>query len=157
MSTENRTDIATPIFAALFIAVGALVLWDTTTYADADSYVFPRTVAIIMIGLCILLVLRWLLFGRRADLEEQPSGSFVRRVVLVLAMIGAALAMPYIGFLISGFLAFGIIMLAAMYDPWTPFRLVVYPLAGLAIVLGFYLLFSYTLQVPLPVGALFNG
>ena len=32
--------------AALFIAgVGAIVIWDTTTYTDADSYVFPRTIA----------------------------------------------------------------------------------------------------------------
>ena len=65
--------------------------------------------------------------------------------------------MPWIGFLVSGVLAFVAILLIAMYDPWTRFRTIVYPIAGLTIVVGFYLLFKEVLQVPLPVGSLLDG
>ena len=37
------------------------------------------------------------------------------------------------------------------------FRTIVYPVVGLAIVGGFYLLFREVLQVPLPVGSVFAG
>jgi hypothetical protein len=44
-----------------------------------------------------------------------------------------------------------------MYEPWTRLRVIVYPLVGIAVVLGFYLLFGEILRVPLPVGSLFEG
>ncbi|MCH9806279.1 MAG: tripartite tricarboxylate transporter TctB family protein [Alphaproteobacteria bacterium] len=154
---DNRTrEISTPIMAALFVAIGALVIWDTTTYTDADSYVFPRTIASVMIGLSVLLAIQWLLGWTKGDDVETSTiaKSIPRRIGLVLAMIGAALLMPLLGFLISGILAFTAIMFAAMYDPWTPYRAIVYPIAGATIVVGFYLLFSRVLQVPLPEGTL---
>ena len=67
-------------------------------------------------------------------------------------MIAAALLMPFLGFLATGMLTFAVILLAAMYDPWTPYRLIVYPISGAVIVAGFYLLFSKLLKVPLPEG-----
>jgi putative tricarboxylic transport membrane protein len=157
MTQGNSRDVSTPFMAALFVGIGALVIWDTTSYADADSYVFPRTIAAVMIGLSILLVVQWLLGW--APSKEDPgvaeARSVNRRLALVAAMIAAALMMPYIGFILAGALAFAAILLTAMYDPWTPFRIVVYPVAGAVIVGGFYLLFSRVLQVPLPEGTWF--
>lgn len=147
--------LSTPIMALLFIAIGGIVVWDTTSYTDADSYVFPRTVAGAMIGLSILLILQWMLGlsgPARPDQVEGLTQSITRRVLLVSAMVAAALAMPYLGFLITGLIAFAIILLASMYDPWTPYRIIVYPLSGIGIVIGFYLLFARVLQVPLPQG-----
>ena len=64
--------------------------------------------------------------------------------------------MPWLGFLISGVVAFIAIMLFAMYDEWTPRLKLVFPLVGVAIVTGFYFLFAELLLVPLPVGAIFE-
>lgn len=151
---EGRT-IATPVMAVLFIGVAAIVLWDTTSYTDSDSYVFPRAISAVLIGLSVLSILRWMIFP---SLEKVSfAGANLRRLGLVGTMLGATLAMPWVGFLISALFAYGAILWLAMYDPWTPKRLVVYPLAGAGVVVGFYLLFSKTLQVPLPVGMIFGG
>jgi hypothetical protein len=64
--------------------------------------------------------------------------------------------MPLVGFLPSGIAVFLAIMLLAMYDPWNGYRRLVFPLVGLAIVVGFFVLFSEVLRVPLPVGSLFE-
>lgn len=157
MSEKRIRDISTPFVAAIFVAIGAVVIWDTTTYTDADSYVFPRTIASVMIGLSILLVLQWLLGWSPSAKDPGITGaqSVPRRLALFGAMIGAALLMPFLGFLGTGLIAFAAIMLTAMYDPWTPYRFVVYPFAGAVIVGGFYLLFARVLQVPLPEGTWF--
>ncbi len=143
------------VVAAIFIFVGVLALWDTLDYADADSYVFPRTVAGSMIVFCIASI-GWSL-ARPFDRQARGPESTVRRVGLVISMLIAALLMPYTGFLISGLAAFLAIIMLAMYDPWSPGRLFIYPLVGAAVVLGFYFLFSKVLLVPLPAGRLFNG
>ncbi len=159
MTKGASRDFATPLMAVLFAGVGAVVIWDTTTYTDADSYVFPRTIALVMIGLSVLLVIQWLLgWDRNSEAETGMAAAPVmqstpRRIALVAAMIGAALLMPVLGFLITGLIAFAVILLAAMYDPWTPYRLIVYPISGAIIVASFYVLFSQVLNVPLPEAA----
>jgi tripartite tricarboxylate transporter TctB family protein len=159
MTKGISRDLSTPLMAAIFAGIGAVVIWDTTTYTDADSYVFPRTIAAVMIGLSVLLVIQWMLGWDRdgegeLDAVAAPvEQSIPRRIALVAAMIGAALLMPFLGFLVTGLLAFAVILLAAMYDPWTPYRAIVYPVSGAIIVAGFYLLFSQVLKVPLPEGA----
>ena len=53
-------------------------------------------------------------------------------IALVATMLISTLLMPWLGFLVSGFVAFGSIMLIAMYDPWTRFRKLVYPLVWIS-------------------------
>lgn len=132
-----------------------IVFWDTTSYTDADSYVFPRAIAAVLAILAVLSIMRWLVAPFPESVTFQ--GLSLRRLGLVAAMLGATLAMPWLGFLLSGLIAFAAMLALAMYDPWTPKRLVVYPLSGAGVVIGFYLLFSRTLQVPLPVGSIFGG
>lgn len=153
-SAPAPRDISTPIMAAIFIAIGAVVIWDTTSYTDADSYVFPRTIASVLIALSVLLTLQWLLGWSPSAKDAGIAGarSVSRRLALFATMLGAALLMPFLGFLATGLIAFAAIMLTAMYDPWTPYRFIVYPIAGAVIVCGFYLLFARILQVPLPEG-----
>ncbi len=148
-------DIGGMVVAAVFVLVGVLALWDTLDYADADSYVFPRTVAGSLIVFCIASIV-WNL-ARPPDRVQRGPESTMRRVGLVIVLLVAALSMPYLGFLLSGLAAFMAIMLLAMYDPWTRARVFVYPLVGTAIVLGFYFLFNKVLLVPLPAGRLFTG
>lgn len=155
MPTDPRRDMSAIVVGVLFILLGAVVLHDTTTYVDADSYVFPRTIAITLIVLSLLLVI--LKAVRPGPAAEAPApGSTPRRIGLVLAMLAASAAMPYVGFLVSGLAAFGAIMALAMYDRWTRRRAVLFGLAGVGIVAGFYGLFAGLLRVPLPVGTVFG-
>src|SRR3546814_2979766 len=109
--------------------------------SDPDSYVFPRSIIVLMIAFSLLLILRNLAFGggrpRSAD-----EGSWPRRIGLVAVMLLGALAMPLVGFLPAGVAVFLAILALAQYDPWTTHRRIVFPLVGVAIVVGFYVLFS---------------
>jgi hypothetical protein len=110
-----------------------------------------------MIVFCMLLIAWGLIRPGSGNGEASaPGASTARRVSLVLAMLVSTALMPWLGFLISGFAAFVSIMFIAMYDNWTPFRKLVYPLVCAAFVVGFYFLFAQLLLVPLPVGSLFE-
>lgn len=142
------------VVAALLIVFACFVLWDTLGYVDSDSSVFPRTVAGVLILASLAYIVVWLL-GRAEPEDPAPAGSWPRRILLVAVMLVGALAMPLVGFIPAALPIFGALLLAAMYDKWTPFRIVVYPVVGVAIVLGFYYVFQELLQVPLPTATLF--
>ena len=163
MSLEHEqkvqgVDLSGIIVAAALIVLGIVALWDTTNMADADSFVVPRMVAISMMAFCILFIVLQMIAPSIGTNEEagMTGGSSPRRIGLVIAMVLAALLMPWLGFLLSGALAFAAIMLLAMYDEWTPFRRLVFPVVGIVIVAGFYVIFAELLLVPLPVGSLFG-
>ncbi|MGD1878719.1 MAG: tripartite tricarboxylate transporter TctB family protein [Kiloniellaceae bacterium] len=149
------SDLAGSLIAAGFVLLGALAWWDTTDMADPDSYVFPRTVILLMMGLSLLLILRNVIRGGGQH-HISTAGSWPRRIGLVAAMLAGALAMPLVGFLPAGAVVFLAIMLLAMFDPWVGHRRWIFPLVGLAVVVGFYVLFSVVLRVPLPVGSFFD-
>lgn len=157
MPTRSRSHTGAAggaVVSALLIGAGVLALWDTASYVDLDSAVFPRTVAGAMILACLATIFRWFL-GRATPVPEQPKGSARRRALLVAIMLAGSLAMPYVGFLPAAAVAFAALLLIAMYDPWTRYRMIVYPLVGIAVVFGFYYLFSELLLVPLPTATLF--
>jgi putative tricarboxylic transport membrane protein len=155
MRASSATDIGGVAAAALLALFGALVIWDTTSYSDFDSAMFPRTVAMIMIALCIGYIAMWLA-GLARPLPQAESGSWPRRIGLVLTMLAAGFAMPWSGFIASSLALFAVLTVLAMYERWTPARMIVYPLVGIAIVVGFYVLFGQFLRVPLPVGQIFG-
>ena len=156
MSRDAGSDLGGAIVAALLVIGGGLAIWDTTRYSDADSMIFPRAVAIAMIVFSLGFLLQWLV-GRAPAAEAQAGGSWTRRILLVVSMLVASLAMPWIGFVATALVCFGAVLLIAMHDPWTPQRALVYPLVGVAVVVGFYSLFAYGLHVPLPQGRLWQG
>ena len=154
-----KQDIGGVVVAIIMILLGVVALWDTLEMTDADSFVFPRAIALFMIGFCILFILLQMTapsIGNNAEAGSRSRGSTPRRIGLVCSLLLAALLMPWLGFLLSGAVVFGIIMLLAMYDQWTPLRRLVFPLAGIAIVVGFYVMFAKLLQVPLPVVSFFE-
>lgn len=161
MPTDNATapagrDVGGMVMAVIFILLAAVALWDTTTMADADSYVFPRAIAIAMIVFSIALIV-WNLVRPSAENGDVVAGaSTPRRIGLVAAMLIGTALMPYVGFALSGVVVFAVIMWFAMYDQWTRFRLIVYPSVGVGIVIGFYTIFAKVLLVPLPTGLLFD-
>ncbi|PIE64788.1 MAG: hypothetical protein CSA26_06255 [Desulfobacterales bacterium] len=161
MATENREkssrkDVGGLIIASLFILIAVVMLWDTTNMMDSDSYVFPRAVAIVMIALNILLIFRML--TKRITAEEKkeaPDASSVRRVALIIGMLFSCVLMSYLGFFVSAIITFLLLIRVSMYDEWTVTRKLLYPAVALALVTGFYLLFSEILLVPLPTSTVF--
>jgi len=156
VQTEAKRDTGGAVVSAILIAIACLVIWDSLSYSDPDSAVFPRTFAGVMIVASAAYILAWL-FGRAKAGAPPETGSTTRRVLLVLVMLAGSLAMPWIGFLAAALPVFGALTLIAMFDPWTRFRVLVYPLIGIAVVLGFYFLFLHVLQVPLPTGRLLDS
>ena len=154
-------DVGTAVVAALMVLFGAAAISDTYSYFDFDSAVFPRTVAIVLILLSLAVLVRWVaqrtgVIGAAPNEAIENGGSWPRRIALVVVMLAAALAMPWVGFLVAALVSFAMLLVIAMHDPWTPARIVVYPLVGLAIVVGFYVLFAELLMVPLPDGRWFG-
>jgi len=147
--------------AVLFILIATAALWDTTTMTDSDSYVFPRAIAFAMIGFSIALIVWTLLRPQPTPGTPNPDtptrgASTARRIGLVAVMLTGTLLMPWLGFLLSGLLAFAALMACSMYDTWTRSRTIIYTLSGIGIVIGFYTIFAKVLLVPLPTGLWFE-
>ena len=158
LEKQEKKDLGGMVVAAILIVVAAVAIWDTTDMTDADSFIFPLAVAVSMISFCILFIVLQMIspsMGNNGEAGVQ-GGSIPRRIGLVSAMVISSLLMPWLGFLVSGVLAFGSIMMLAMFDEWTASRRLVFPLAGIAIVVGFYFMFAEMLLVPLPIGTLFE-
>jgi hypothetical protein len=155
---QDVRDTGGIVVAVIMILLAVLAIWDTTDMTDSDSFIFPRAVAIAMITFSLLFIARQVISPSLGVNDEAgvSGGSTPRRLGLVVTMISSALLMPWVGFLISGVLAFGSIMMLAMYDEWTVKRRVVFSLSGIAIVVGFYFMFAELLLVPLPVGSIFE-
>jgi Tripartite tricarboxylate transporter TctB family len=155
MNPKDR-DTGGLVISCLFILIAVVALWDTTHMMDADSFIFPRAIATAMLVLNLLLIGRNFLNLVGEQEEVQPGASTGRRIALIAGMLLSCVMMPYLGFLISGIITFILLILVSMYDEWTPKTKVIYPLVALSLVVGFYMLFSKLLLVPLPVGVLFE-
>lgn len=147
-TSMSRGHIGSLIVTACFILAGVVTLYDTTGYSDRDSQVFPRAVAIILIVSAGVSFVTQLL--KPSDEKGFGRGSWWRRIVLVVAMFLACFAMPVIGFLPAGAIAFAGGLLAAMHNKWTPVNLLLYWGSGGVIMVVFYSLFKFALKVPLP-------
>lgn len=158
VAKHQQRDLGGILVAAILIVVGAVAMWETTDMTDADSFIFPRAVAISMMTFCIVFIIMQIVSPSIGTNDEAGAtgGSTPRRIGLIVAMVGSSLLMPWLGFLVSGAIAFGAIMMFAMYDEWTGRRRWAFPLTGIVIVVGFYFVFAELLLVPLPVGSIFE-
>ena len=136
------------LVAGLFVVLGSITLFDTLSYTDVDSKVFPRAAAILLIIASITSIVLTLL-KPVAD-EGFGSGSWWRRALLVAAMLMACVLMPRTGFVVASAVAFAGAMIAAMHETWRWRIAAIYVFAGAIVVGGFFSLFKYALNVPLP-------
>ncbi len=144
----TQGSIGSFIVSAFFIIAGILTLYDTMSYSDIDSKVFPRATAIVLI-ICASVSLIYGLI-KPTDEEGFGHGTWWRRILLVLTMLISCVAMPYLGFLGATAIAFVGGLIAAMHDQWTTKKLMLYWGSGALIMIAFYVLFKMVLQVPLP-------
>lgn len=145
---ETQGSIGSFIVSAFFIIVGIVTLYDTMSYSDIDSKVFPRASAVVLI-ICSSISLIYGLIRPTAE-EGFGQGMWWRRILLVVTMLMSCVAMPYMGFLAASAIAFAGGLIAAMHDQWTTRNLLLYWGSGALIMIGFYVLFKMVLQVPLP-------
>lgn len=136
------------IVSAIFVIVGVVTLYDSLSYSDIDSKVFPRAAAIVLIVCSMLSIVGSLL--RPVQEPGFGRGAWWRRILLVVSMLAACLAMPQLGFLPAGFIAFGGTLIASMHDRWTVQAAAVFVASSIVIMVGFYSLFRFVLHVPLP-------
>ncbi|MDA8645641.1 tripartite tricarboxylate transporter TctB family protein, partial [Amylibacter sp.] len=78
------------------------------------------------------------------------EGIWWRRVLFISAMFITCFAMPIIGFLASGVIAFTSGLIAAMHDKWSFRTVLIYGCSGAIIMVSFFILFKFILFVPLP-------
>ena len=156
------------LLPTLFVAGAALCLWETREMSQLGA-VFPAVISLVVIvaGLLRLgqLGLRGVVANheRGSDSSSDPSsdpsagsGSTPRRLALVGIMLAWALALPWLGFLLTGLASFVGLMVVAQYRRWHPRRLAGYLLTGAVLVAFFYALFALVLNVPLPAGRWFT-
>lgn len=147
-NAKSQGQIGSLIVSALFVFVGVVTLYDTLSYTDRDSQVFPQTVAIILIVCAsVSFIVR---FMHPSEEGGFGRGVWWRRVLLIATMMLACLAMPAVGFLPAGAIAFIGGLIAAMHDRWTLKNSLIYWGAGGIIMVLFFTLFKFVLHVPLP-------
>jgi len=150
MTAKSERDTPGIVLAAVFIVIGGIFLAASRDLVDSDSYVFPVTVCVIMIGLSVVFIIKNLVRPQPDTDNSIVAGSTVRRVGLVAMMLASAIVMPYVGFLPAGLGVFAALILLAMFETWTARRALIYSLTGIAIVVGFYVVFAKVFLVPLP-------
>ncbi len=149
MSQVKEKRIGSLLVSLFFVLAGLVTLYDTRSYTDVDSKVFPQAVAIILIVAAGFACVQWFLSGHARD-EGFAEGTWWRRILIVLSLLGACFLIPAIGFLGASVVAFGAGLVAAMHDRWSPRSLAIYCGSGFMTVVAFYALFKFVLHVPLP-------
>ena len=146
--SKSEGQIGSLITSAFFMLAGVVTLYDTTGYSDRDSQVFPQTVAILLIITAgIAFITRFL---KPSNEGGFGTGIWWRRCLLIITMLLSCFAMPYVGFLPAGVIAFAGGLIAAMHDDWTKTTVLLYWGAGAMIMIAFFALFKFVLLVPLP-------
>lgn len=146
--SKSQGQIGSLLTSAFFVMAGVVTLYDTTGYTDRDSQVFPITVAILLIITAgVSFITRFLKPSNEGGFGR---GVWWRRVLLIVTMLLACFAMPYVGFLPAGAIAFAGGLIAAMHDDWSKSTILLYWGAGAVIMLAFFALFKFVLLVPLP-------
>ena len=146
--TDQISTRGSIVVATILILIGVITLYDSASYTDIDSKVFPQTSAL------ALMLFSALAIGKQIIQPTMVSGIEVgvwwRRLLLVSSMLLACALMPYTGLLIACIVTFVLGLIASMHDQWTQKKAMVYFLSGLSIIVCFYTLFKFVLHVPLP-------
>lgn len=150
MNTKaSRGDVAGVVGCVLLIGTGIAAIVYSQDFSPLGA-VFPRTISALMIVLGLLyLVFAW---RGRTRAEAPAGGSMVRRAGVALVVLGWALALDPVGFLISSAIAMAALLMIANHERWSMRTVLLYGLVSAAVLGIFYGVFRFALQVPLPTG-----
>ena len=157
--------------ALVLAGLGAVVIWQARAFSTLGK-VFPIAIAGAMVVLCLVLVARNMLAGRRvpppsavdpragerpaADEAGNPfGGSNWRRAGLLAVMAAWIALLPVLGFYVASLLGFLGSMAVAIHDRVSAREGIVLTVATIVFPLGFWLLMVEVLRIPVPRGLLF--
>lgn len=150
---SRRLDVGTLVVCAVFFCAGAYALHGASAFTELGA-IFPRVVALAVVVASIVVAGLSLVGSRTAS--TSPAGGLPAGPLLVAGAMAAWVAvLPYLGFLLSGTLAF--VAIAALIPSDTlasPRSVAKTTVIGAAICGLFYGLLRYGLNVPLPRGLL---
>ncbi|MGB0866160.1 MAG: tripartite tricarboxylate transporter TctB family protein [Granulosicoccaceae bacterium] len=149
MSKPTEKRLGSLLVSLFFVAAGFVTLYDTGSYTDVDSQVFPRAVAVILIVTASLACAQWFWDTAQHD-QGFGNGIWWRRCLIVTSLLFACFLIPLVGFFWASVVAFCGGLMAAMHDRWTRRTALIYTGVGLFTVAAFYSLFKFALHVPLP-------
>lgn len=137
--------------AVMFIVFGALAIYYSQEFSPLGA-VFPRTIAVAMIVLCVMYIVVALI-QRKPSATPEPA-STPRRVLLAITMLAWAFLLEPLGFLSTSTICYAAILAIANYDRWTPRSAVIYTAIGIIVIGALYSTFRFVLKVPFPTGIL---
>lgn len=134
----------------VFAALGALVILGAQQFESSGS-VTPIFIGISLIVLSLVLIVTGLIAPRTVPKIETPSGSFIRRGVGIVVIIGWVALLPYLGFLLVSIPAFMAISLTVpIAQPWTPRGVIWHTIIATAITTAFWFILTNYLGIALP-------
>lgn len=147
------------IFSAAMVVLCVLVILESRTFPEhslAEGFgagFYPIIVAIVIIGLCLVLVIQTLVgkSGAAEAIKGLDWKSLWRPLFYVVCMALFAVLLQYLGLLIDSFLFVTATMLSMKVKVWQALLLA----AATAVVM--YVGFDILLNVPFPAGVLFGG
>ena len=138
-----------------FGMLGSFVFYASQDFESAGRV----TPAFIGCGLMVLSVLLVLVEFCKPELLPPPTaitGSLVRRSLFIALMAIWVVALPYLGFLVAGCLAFAIISAAVPKNSnKTSAYVALNTVAGVLTTIGFWVVLKAFLKVPLPEATFF--
>ncbi|MEL6316751.1 MAG: tripartite tricarboxylate transporter TctB family protein [Pseudomonadota bacterium] len=155
---DARGDRAANTIAGLiFAALGAGAVVEAQRF-EASGAVTPIFIGVALIALSIALIASAQLAPRLLPAIARPTGSLARRAVGAVILILWVALLPYLGFLATAITAFTALARTVPRDArWTPAALARHAAIGAAISVGFWLVLTMYLGVPLPEARVFGG
>lgn len=139
--------------AAALLSVAALILFESRNLSfgalrTPQTGFFPKILAVLLLLLTLAALLQSL--RRRAaegDSTKISSDGWSRICATLATLVGFALLLEPLGFLLSTFLLMVLLLRAVEAPPWPKVAIV-----ALLTALGSYVIFAWLLGVPLPGG-----
>ena len=138
-----------------FIALGMYIILAAQRFEEIGK-VTPVFIGTGIIFLAILLLAAEFLIPNSIPKTEKIEGSLPRRIIFVGLMVVWVSLLPYLGFLISSILAFILISAAVpRKEKWSLSPFYFHAAAGVVTTVGFWLVLTTLLDVPLPEPRIF--
>ncbi len=133
-----------------FIALGMYIILAAQRFEEIGK-VTPVFIGTGIIFLAVLLLVAEFLSPNSLPKIEKIEGSLPRRIIFVGLMVVWVSLLPYLGFLISSILAFILISAAVpRKEKWSLSPFYFHAAAGVVTTVGFWLVLTTLLDVPLP-------
>jgi putative tricarboxylic transport membrane protein len=152
IDTDRRTALATMGLGALMLVMGVVVLVQAARLDNRGETVGPAT-APWFVGALLFIVAVLLIIRGRRDMgvwevsEHTTSQDWLRMLTLIGVLVGYAVVMPFLGYVVSATLLFG----ATAIVLGAPYRLRAFAY-GWCVAVLVYLVFDVGIGISLPSG-----